>query len=142
MNSFAKHANPMDSDNEDDVIFPIPKVNDETDTIKRHYLHVPYQFKDDVKMLGAKFDKDEREWYVLHDITKEAQEPMVQDLIDTFHKSNFYGMNMNKTLITFKKHQEKEKEKYNRLKEKYEKYYRNQDFDFWYDQNINLYKKR
>ena len=128
--------NPMDSDNEEEIITPTRRITDETDTLKRHYLYVPYQFKDDVKMLGAKFDKDEREWYVLVNNTLEEQEPIVQDLMDTFHRSNFYGMNMNKTLITYKKHQDKEREKYERLREKYSKYYDANNFDRWYGENI------
>lgn len=38
---------------------------------KRNYITVSYNYKDDVKKLGAKWDKDERRWYYDDDISEE-----------------------------------------------------------------------
>ena len=135
--------NPLESDNEmefecsNEVITP-----PETTNRKRYVLYVPYEYKDDCKMLGGKFDKDTREWYVEMDADldyKQANDNIV-DLIDTFHKGNFYmGRTMNKYLITLEKHEKRVQDKIERMKSKFVKYYPDQNFDEWYKNNVDRF---
>lgn len=50
---------------------------------KKIYIHLPYRYKDKAKPLGAKYDKETKEWYVVEGSLHS------QDLIDAFKKSNF-----------------------------------------------------
>lgn len=54
---------------------------------KKISIHLPYKYKDKAKILGAKYDKETKEWYVIEG------SPDSLLLIDAFKKSNFdkYG---------------------------------------------------
>jgi hypothetical protein len=54
---------------------------------KKISIHLPYRYKDKAKQLGAKYDKETKDWYVIEG------SPDSWLLIDAFKKSNFdkYG---------------------------------------------------
>ncbi len=54
---------------------------------KKIYIHLPYKYKDIAKTMGAKYDKETKEWYVIEN------SPNSYELMDAFKKSNFdkYG---------------------------------------------------
>jgi hypothetical protein len=51
--------------------------------VKKIYLDVPFQFKNEAKELGAKWDSTEKRWYTLKDNVNR------RNLVDLYHYSNF-----------------------------------------------------
>ena len=100
----------------------------------RLVLFVPYDYKEDCKLLGGKYDKECREWYVDIDPDKDYSEcdEMTVELIDTFHRGNFFlGKRMSKYPITLKEFMKRNCQKFDRLKTKFDKYYKDMDFEDW-----------
>jgi hypothetical protein len=62
--------------------------------LERVYLFVPYDYKNDAKALGAKFDWETKKWFVY------TNHKNKQKLIDTYHLGNFIDKTINKNLIT------------------------------------------
>lgn len=64
---------------------------------EKKYLYVPFDYKDDAKKLGAKFDWKIKEWYV------DKNHPNQQKLIDLYHDRNFIGKTIvdDNKLITY-----------------------------------------
>jgi hypothetical protein len=70
----------------------------------KHYLCVPYDYKDDVKKLGAKWDNEIKKWYV------ETNNPNYQHLVDIYHPENYKHVDdktlLNNEIVTEKERQE------------------------------------
>ena len=66
-----------------------PESKSEAVNEKRVYLYVPFDYRSMIKAVGAKFDQDKKEWYVLQN------HPDLQELKDQWHsdcfKSNAHG---------------------------------------------------
>ncbi len=75
----------------------------------KHYLCVPYDYKDDVKKLGAKWDNENKRWYV------ETNNSNYQILVDKFHPENFHHAD-DKTLLNNEIVTEKEREEIENIK--------------------------
>jgi hypothetical protein len=64
------------------------------------FLHVPYEYKEQAKKLGARWCMTKKEWYTI-----QSNEHAI-NLIDIFHKDNFEinycGVRMRKPIITAK----------------------------------------
>lgn len=105
---------------------------------QRHYLLVPFAYKDDAKELGARFDMFRKEWY-----TDDSNENK-QKLIDLYHTSNFIhtrnGPVLKSHTMTLKQVQEKEEIKHQRYKQEQkkwiEKYGSEDGFGEWYSENF------
>lgn len=109
---FNNKADPFESDSDDEIIET--KVNNSIkfNQIKKHYLYVPFEYKDEVKKLGARFDFTKKEWYILDNHENKDK------LINLYHGYNFYaGKYMIKYPLTLEQLKEKEK---NENKEKEE----------------------
>lgn len=131
---------PFASDDEDEIIVPVTKAESQDDALpdhfQKHYLYVPYKFKDEARMCGAKFDKTCKKWYC-HIDTKlpiKEQTKNVIHLVDTFHEGNFeYGTRMKKSLISYKRYLKDEKDKRTRLEDVWTKLYGDDGFNKWFD---------
>lgn len=125
-----KIDNPMDSDNDEDDIkakilknfsktkivtpkviilskTPVIKKAVIVDDVDKVFLFVPFQFKDDAKKNGAKWDLIHKKWY-----TYLADEYFYHNLVDTFHIDNFEKLTFNtycykSKFISFEEHKQK-----------------------------------
>lgn len=72
--------------------------------IVKIYLYVPYEYKNQAKELGARFDGEKKKWYTF------GNNPNMQKVIDIFHEINFTNdKKMKKTIINEKQRHEMEK---------------------------------
>jgi hypothetical protein len=101
--------------------------------LERIYIFVPYNYKNDAKILGAKFDCETKEWFVYKNNKNK------QKLIDIYHLGNFIDKTINKNLISKEEWLEEIKseilieEEKNELREKWIREHSNDDkFDNWY----------
>lgn len=103
--------------------------------IEKKYLYVPFDYKDDAKKLGAKFDWKVKEWYV------DENHPNKQKLIDLYHDKNFIGKTIVQPdkLITYEERCKEneceifETREYNELRKKWIEIHGNDDkFDDWH----------
>lgn len=107
--------------------------------VEKIYLYVPFDYKDEAKKLGAKFDWKVKEWYV------EEIHPNKQKLIDLYHDRNFIGKIIvdDDKLITYEERCQEikceieceilEAREYNEMQEKWIEIHGNDDkFDDWY----------
>jgi hypothetical protein len=73
------------------------------------YIYVPFEYKDEAKKLGAKFDFDKKKWYTYKNNTN------YQKLVDKYHSDNFrydfYGSHLNSYWKTEKERSEHYKAK-------------------------------
>jgi hypothetical protein len=102
---------------------------------EKKYLYVPFDYKDDAKKLGAKFDGKIKKWYV------DTNNPNKQKLIDLYHDRNFIGKTIvdHDKLITYEERCQEieseillEEEEY-KMRKKYIEINGNDDkFDDWY----------
>lgn len=51
-------------------------------TINRLYLNVPYELKDEIRILGGKWDSDRKKWYIL----KNASERTLEKTLNLKHR--------------------------------------------------------
>lgn len=98
---FMRKVDPFESDDEEEVV--VKKTVVSTPVVKkpfvqRHYLFVPFFYKDDAKNLGAKFDGNKKQWYT------QADNPNKDILVNKYHSANFksdaYGTHMNANIIS------------------------------------------
>lgn len=108
------------------------------ETHKRHNLYVPFEYKDDVKRLGAKYDTSMKQWYILDNHENK------QELIDLYHRDNFFqsfrGTKLRDNKMTLNEVQEMKKMKMENYQQyKIEWLTKNGNlngFDEWYSVNI------
>jgi hypothetical protein len=102
------------------------------------YLNVPFEYKNKAKALGAKWDIQEKQWYVLSDC------PNKQELVDIYHIDNFhtdfYGHHLRNKIVTESERKikrERENTEYKKLKQEWiDKHGNDDNFGIWYSVNI------
>ena len=109
--------------------------------VEKIYLYVPFDYKDQAKKIGAKFDWKVKTWYV------EENHPNKQKLIDLYHDRNFIDKTIvnDDKLITYEERckeieceiecEKLEAREYNKTKEKWIETYGNNDkfYDWYYN---------
>jgi len=76
---------------------------------KKYYLYVPYEYKQQAKELGAKWDADKKKWYTIEENINYLA------LINTYRGSNFYtnynGTHMKPQTKSLKEESDEENDK-------------------------------
>ena len=66
--------------------------------LKKLFLYVPYQYKQEVKSKGAKWNNESKQWYIYKDNDHRRM------LVDMFHEdnftTNFHGIHLKSNLTT------------------------------------------